>query len=158
MHLLEARRERRKAEAQAAGVAVVGDDVLLPEPRRDLAHRGMLQRHVAPALVGVDVLVAPASVLRAIAERTGPTEGVAPLQVVSVAETLDPEDEAVVRATFGQPVEQIYQATEGLLATSCRAGRLHLNEGHVHVEPEWLDHRRFHPIVTDFTRTTVLFG
>ncbi|MDQ1104725.1 F390 synthetase-related protein [Nocardioides zeae] len=117
--------------------------------------RAPLEEHL-PALVGVDVLVAPASVLRAIAERTGPTEGVAPLQVVSVAETLDPEDEAVVRATFGRPVEQIYQATEGLLATSCRAGRLHLNEGHVHVEPEWLDHRLFHPIVTDFTRTTQL--
>lgn len=117
--------------------------------------RAPLEEHL-PALVGVDVLVAPASVLRAIAERTGPTEGVAPLQVVSVAETLDEEDEAVVRATFGRPVEQIYQATEGLLATSCPAGRLHLNEGHVHVEPEWLDHRRFHPVVTDFTRTTQL--
>lgn len=117
--------------------------------------RAPLEEHL-PRLVGVDVLVAPASVLRAIAERTGPTEGVAPLQVVSVAETLDPQDDAVVRATFGRPVEQIYQATEGLLATSCGAGRLHLNEGHVHVEPEWLDHRLFHPVVTDFTRTTQL--
>lgn len=107
-----------------------------------------------PDLPGTDVLVAPASVLRRIAEAK--PGGLRPVQVVSVAETLDPEDETVVRAAFGLPVEQIYQATEGLLAVSCPAGRLHLNEGHVHIEPEWIDHRRFHPIVTDFTRTTQL--
>lgn len=105
-----------------------------------------------PDLPGTDVLVAPASVLRRIAEAL--PAGLRPLQVISVAETLDPEDEAVISNAFGRPVEQIYQATEGLLAVSCPAGRLHLNEGHVHIEPEWLDHRRFRPLVTDFTRTT----
>ncbi|TNM36425.1 adenylate synthase [Nocardioides albidus] len=105
-----------------------------------------------PALAGTDVLVAPAGVLRRIAEARPRT--LRPLQVVSVAETLEPDDEAVIRAAFGRPVEQIYQATEGLLAVSCPAGRLHLNEAHVHIEPEWIDHQRFHPIVTDFTRTT----
>ncbi len=105
-------------------------------------------------LPGTDVLVAPASVLRRIA--LARPAGLAPLQVISVAETLEPDDEAVIRTAFGRPVEQIYQATEGLLAVSCPAGRLHLNEGHVHIEPEWLDHRRFRPVVTDFTRTTQL--
>lgn len=105
-----------------------------------------------PDLPGTDVLVAPASVLRRIAEAL--PAGLRPLQVISVAETLDPEDETVISNAFGRPVEQIYQATEGLLAVSCPAGRLHLNEGHVHIEPEWLDHRRFRPLVTDFTRTT----
>ena len=107
-----------------------------------------------PGLPGTDVLVAPASVLRRIAQAR--PAGLQPLQVISVAETLDPEDEVVIRDAFGLPVEQIYQATEGLLAVSCPAGRLHLNEGHGHVEPEWIDHRRFHPVVTDFTRTTQL--
>lgn len=107
-----------------------------------------------PDLPGTDVLVAPASVLRRIA--ASKPAGLRPLQVISVAETLDAEDEVVIREAFGLPVEQIYQATEGLLALSCPAGRLHLNEGHVHIEPEWIDHRRFHPIVTDFTRTTQL--
>lgn len=105
-----------------------------------------------PDLPGTDVLVAPASVLRQIA--SAKPAGLRPLQVVSVAETLEPDDESVVREAFGRPVEQIYQATEGLLAVSCPAGRLHLNEAHVHVEPEWIDHQRFHPVVTDFTRTT----
>lgn len=107
-----------------------------------------------PDLPGTDVLVAPASVLRRIA--AAKPAGLRPIQVVSVAETLDPEDEVVIREAFSLPVEQIYQATEGLLAVSCPAGRLHLNEGHVHIEPEWIDHRRFHPVVTDFTRTTQL--
>lgn len=108
-----------------------------------------------PALAGTDVLVAPASVLRRIADLDADERReIRPLQVISVAETLDPEDETVIGEAFGRPVEQIYQATEGLLAVSCPAGRLHLNEGHVHVEPEWIDHRRFHPVVTDFTRTT----
>ena len=105
-----------------------------------------------PGLPGTDVLVAPASVLRQIA--SAKPAGLRPSQVVSVAETLEPDDEALVREAFGRPVEQIYQATEGLLAVSCPAGRLHLNEAHVHVEPEWIDHQRFHPVVTDFTRTT----
>ncbi|GAA1539596.1 adenylate synthase [Nocardioides humi] len=105
-----------------------------------------------PSLPGTDVLVAPASVLRQIASAR--PAGLRPLQVVSVAETLEPDDSALIGAAFGRPVEQIYQATEGLLAVSCPAGRLHLNEAHVHVEPEWIDHRRFHPVVTDFTRTT----
>jgi putative adenylate-forming enzyme len=105
-----------------------------------------------PALPGTDVLVAPPSVLRQIAAAR-PT-GLRPMQVISVAETLEPDDEAVIREAFARPVEQIYQATEGLLAVSCPAGRLHLNEAHVHVEPAWIDHQRFHPIVTDFTRTT----
>lgn len=112
-----------------------------------------VEDHLAD-LPGTDVLVAPASVLRRIAEAR--PAGLRPLQVISVAETLDPEDEGVIAGAFGRPVEQIYQATEGLLAVSCPAGRLHLNEGHVHIEPEWLDHRRFRPVVTDFTRTTQL--
>ncbi|MBS4751879.1 hypothetical protein KG112_03535 [Nocardioides sp. zg-ZUI104] len=115
-----------------------------------------LEQHVA-ALPGTDVIVAPAGVLRRLAELSADAPGrVRPLQVVSVAETLEPDDETMIAAAFGCRVEQVYQATEGLLAVSCPAGRLHLNEAHLHVEPEWLDHRRFHPVITDFTRTTQL--
>lgn len=31
---------------------------------------------------------------------------------------------------------------------------MHLNEEFLYIEPEWLDERRFVPIITDFTRTT----
>ena len=106
-----------------------------------------------------DVLVAPATVLRRLAEAHGSGAlGIAPRQVISVAETLEPDDTVLIEAAFGRRVQQIYQATEGFLGYTCPAGGLHLNEACVHVEPEWLDaaHSRFHPIVTDFTRDTQL--
>jgi putative adenylate-forming enzyme len=54
-----------------------------------------------------DVLVGPPSVLRRLAELCAGRFH--PLQVVSVAETLEPDDEPVIEAAFGVPVEQIYQ-------------------------------------------------
>jgi len=103
-----------------------------------------------------DVLVAPPSVLRRLADAVRAGElPIAPAQVVSVAEVLELDDRVAIGRAFGVPVQEVYQASEGFLGVSCPAGRLHLNEEFVHVEPEWLDpeHRRFRPIVTDFTRT-----
>ncbi len=53
-------------------------------------------------------------------------------------------------------MEEIYQATEGFIAYTCRAGRLHLNEAFLHVEPDWIDEAAglFSPIITDFSRET----
>lgn len=149
--------------------------------RVDFAFHDLLQpfasQIAAVAAHAPHVLVAPATVLRRladaqmeerlpnterlrIAERPPITEGlrITPRQVVSVAETLEPDDAIVIQRAFGCRVQQIYQATEGFLAYTCPAGTLHLNEECVHVEPEWLDeaHTRFHPIVTDFTRETQL--
>jgi putative adenylate-forming enzyme len=102
------------------------------------------------------VLVAPPTVLRRLAGAA--LEGVlriVPAQVVSVAEVLEPDDRTVIGRAFGVPIQEVYQASEGFLGVTCPAGRLHLNEEFLHVEPEWLDddHRLFRPIVTDFTRT-----
>lgn len=113
-----------------------------------------LEEHVA-AVSDVDVLVGPPSVLRELTT-FAELAGLRPTQVISAAETLEPDDAAVIEAAYGVRVEQIYQATEGLLGVSCPDGRVHLNEGYVHIEPEWLDDERFVPIVTDFTRTTQL--
>ena len=106
-----------------------------------------------------EVLVAPATVLRQLAQaQQSGSLRITPRQVISVAETLEPDDAAVIASVFDCRVEQIYQATEGFLGYTCPAGALHLNETCVHVEPEWLDgaHTRFHPVITDFTRTTQL--
>lgn len=73
--------------------------------------------------------------------------------MISVAEVLEPQDRELLRSVFSN-VGEIYQATEGFLASTCRCGTLHLNEEFVHIEPQWLDEHRFVPIVTDFTRTT----
>jgi putative adenylate-forming enzyme len=79
-----------------------------------------------------------------------------PEWLVSVAEVLEPQDEEKLRAIFGVPVLQIYQCTEGLLAASCHAGSLHLQEDLVAVQLEPLDSLsvRFTPIVTDLWRRT----
>lgn len=80
-----------------------------------------------------------------------------PHRLISVAEVLEPQDRRRLEEVFGAPVHQIYQSTEGLLAVSCPAGALHLQEDIVAVQLECLDTTdatRFSPIVTDLWRTT----
>ena len=98
------------------------------------------------------VLVAPATVLTALAARTTAR----PSQVVSVAEVLDGRDRERIEAVFGVRVQEVYQAAEGFLGVTCEQGRMHLNEEWLCVEPEWLDERRerFYPVITDFSRET----
>lgn len=76
-----------------------------------------------------------------------------PEVVISIAEVLEKEDESRLKEAFGLPViHQVYQCTEGCLASTCRCGTLHLNEDIVHIEKEYLDEKRFIPVVTDFER------
>ncbi|EGT4382551.1 CoF synthetase [Cronobacter malonaticus] len=100
------------------------------------------------------IIVAPAQVLRALALAAQAGElKIAPKKVISVAEVLDAQDRALLENVFPD-VGEVYQATEGFLAATCAHGVLHLNEAFIFVEKEWLDARRFVPIITDFTRTT----
>ncbi|WP_291041886.1 F390 synthetase-related protein [Herbiconiux sp.] len=115
----------------------------------------------AAAGAGPHVLVAPASVLAALADRA--REGrlrIRPRLVISVAEVLEPEVAERIRRAWGRAPRQVYQATEGLLALTCEHGSLHLNEESVRVEREWLDaeRTRFTPIVTDFDRRTQIIA
>lgn len=103
----------------------------------------------APTLV-----VGPAQALRALATAVLERRvAIRPHKVISAAEVLEPFDREFLATAFG-PVGEIYQATEGFLGATCSHGTLHLNEAYVHVEPQWLDERRFVPLVTDFTRAT----
>jgi putative adenylate-forming enzyme len=100
------------------------------------------------------IVVGPAQVLRSLAlARAAGRLSIQPDKVISGAEVLDPDDRALISATLGT-VGEVYQATEGFLAATCSHGTLHLNEAHLHVEPQWLDSERFVPIITDFTRVT----
>jgi putative adenylate-forming enzyme len=106
------------------------------------------------------IWVAPPSVLRLLAEekRKGLLKA-GPHRIVSVAETLDPLDARIIREAFSVPLHQVYQCTEGFLASSCRYGTLHLNEDIVHIGKEYVpgesqSRRKFVPIVTDFSRRT----
>lgn len=113
--------------------------------------------HTALTDYAPTVLVAPAQVLRqlALAKLAGKLPGVVPVKVISAAEVLEAVDRELIIRAFGA-VHELYQATEGFLASTCVHGTLHLNEEFVHVEPEWLDERkeRFVPVITDFTRGT----
>ncbi|WP_252089714.1 F390 synthetase-related protein [Pseudomonas sp. MWU13-3659] len=106
-----------------------------------------------------DVLVAPATVLRGLAQAAlAGRLALAPRHILSVAEVLESPDADLVEQAFGRRPQQIYQASEGFLGYTCEAGTLHLNESHLHIEPQWLDaaRTRFQPIITDFSRRTQL--
>lgn len=112
------------------------------------SHHSTLEKQ-APTIV-----VAPAQVLRELALRVQRGElTLAVKKVISVAEVLEHQDRLLLEEVFGE-VGEVYQATEGFLAATCRYGTLHLNEEFLHIEPHWLDERRFTPIITDFTRQT----
>ncbi len=77
-----------------------------------------------------------------------------PQKVISVAEVLTPEDKAYLSNIFKQTIQQVYQCTEGFLASSCEHGTLHFNEDFLIIEKKYIDHEqsRFHPIITDLRR------
>ena len=103
------------------------------------------------------LLAAPPSALLRLAEMPGARDLLAPPGILlSVADVLDDTDRAVIESGFGRKVGQLYQATEGFLAATCPVGRIHWNEDTLVVEKEWLDDgkTRYHPVITDFRRTT----
>ena len=104
------------------------------------------------------ILVAPAQILEQIARAHNRRQiEIAPKRIISVAEVLSPKDSATIETAFGRKPDQVYQATEGLLAYSCRAGNLHLNERFIKFDRDVIDAASgaFCPIVTDFTRISL---
>ncbi|AZV93113.1 CoF synthetase [Bordetella sp. J329] len=100
------------------------------------------------------IIVAPAQVLGALAQALEQGRlDIPPPMVISVAEVLEHQERETLQQRFPR-VAEVYQATEGFLGATCEHGSLHLNEEFIHIEPEWLDERRFQPIITDFTRRT----
>lgn len=83
--------------------------------------------------VRTNILMAPPSSLRILAPAARAIRE-APRLIVSYAEVLDAESKAKLEATFGCPVIEIYQASEGQIGSACRHGTLHINEDLVYVE------------------------
>lgn len=106
--------------------------------------------------IGADIVVAqPSALLMLAAAIDSGKLDIHPETVISIAEVLEKEDEARIKLSFGVDViHQVYQCTEGCLATTCRFGTIHLNEDIVYIEKEYLDEKRFVPIITDFERTS----
>jgi putative adenylate-forming enzyme len=105
-----------------------------------------------------DIIVAPPSVLQAVAQYKILTNSLLqPNKIVSVAEVLEKDVKKEVERVFGQTVHQVYQATEGFLASTCQYGTLHFHEDLVFIERKPLNSDNpaiFHPIITDFHRRT----
>jgi putative adenylate-forming enzyme len=103
-----------------------------------------------------DLLIGPPSLLQLLAREQGKALQIAPEQLISVAEVLEPQDRDELRERFGVLVHQIYQCTEGLIGASCAHGSLHIQEDLVAVQCESIagDPARVAPIVSDLWRTT----
>jgi phenylacetate-CoA ligase len=54
--------------------------------------------------------------------------------LVPIAEVLEPDVREEIAGIFAAPIREIYQASEGIIASSCEQGRLHLNEDFVAVQ------------------------
>ena len=75
-----------------------------------------------------------------------------PRKLFSAAETLDPHERLVIEQRFGGTLGQIYMATEGLIAVSCREGTLHLCDDTMFIELEPAAGGLVTPLITDFSR------
>lgn len=98
------------------------------------------------------ILVAPPSLLRLLVEQQN--LHINPDKIISVAEVLEDVDRKIIESYFSKKLHQIYQTTEGFIASTCPYGTLHLNEDIIMIEKEFLDENRFIPIITDFNRKT----
>ncbi|MBL7814242.1 MAG: adenylate synthase [Saprospiraceae bacterium] len=104
-----------------------------------------------------DILIAPPSVLLEIAYKIENQSFKHNFtKIISVAEVLEEDIRNRLTLTFGQIIHQVYQATEGFLASTCAHGTLHFHEDLVFIEKKYVDETQsvFHPIITDFTRQT----
>ncbi|AWN75442.1 F390 synthetase-related protein [Legionella anisa] len=100
------------------------------------------------------IISAPASVLLALAKEKHRLS-ITPEKIFAVAEVLEKRDEHIISHAFQCQVAQVYQCTEGFLAISDKkSNHLLMNEEYVIIEKEWLDEKRFVPIITDLLRTT----
>ncbi len=109
-----------------------------------------------------NVLAAPPSMLQIISKEINQGRlDITPPRVVSFAEVLYPEVEEELEEIYGCKIHQIYQASEGPIAMSCKKASLHINEDIIKVQTFNSDGTETHPgetcfkmIVTDLHKKT----
>lgn len=112
---------------------------------------------LAPKLEAFDptIIVAPPRMLRRVIESALQLH---PRRVFSAAEKLEAPDRRIIEAGFRRPLHEIYMATEGLFATTCPHGRLHLAEDCMHFEFEPAGNGLVIPIISDFSRKSQIMA
>lgn len=100
-----------------------------------------------------EIIIAPSQVIVKIAEayKSGRLL-INPKKVYYVAEVMSDVDKEYVEKILRLKLDTIYQATEGFLGITCKNKKLHLNEEDLIIEKEWIDNKRFYPIITDLNR------
>ena len=108
-----------------------------------------------------NVLMAPPSLLRQLLPLS--KQIMIPLRrIITHAEVLEPLEKERLEQAFHAPVVEIYQASEGQIASPCRCGSLHINEDLVYVElldeqgrpiPEKAGFRSSRMLVTNLVNT-----
>ncbi len=81
----------------------------------------------------INIIMAPPSLLRLLIPLE-PKIATKLKQIVCYAEVLETEEKERLSAIFGAPVIEIYQASEGQIASACKCGNLHINEDLVYIE------------------------
>lgn len=103
------------------------------------------------------VLIAPPYILNELHEKNVFAKIKTNLkEVISVADVLDKKTKLKLEKSLAKPLHQIYQATEGFLAVTCKHHQLHLNEDILFFEKNYIDQDKgvWSPVVTDYFRTT----
>jgi putative adenylate-forming enzyme len=81
----------------------------------------------------INILMAPPSMMRVLMPFASRIKY--PLKkIITYAEVLSSADRLQFSTIFKAPVIEIYQASEGQIASPCKAGKLHINEDLVYVE------------------------
>lgn len=80
----------------------------------------------------INILMAPPSLIRELL----PSASLLPRfkRIITYAEVLEKEEKARFGKTFQTDIVEIYQASEGQIASPCKCGNLHINEDLVYVE------------------------
>ncbi|MEO8765088.1 MAG: F390 synthetase-related protein [Ginsengibacter sp.] len=100
-----------------------------------------------------DILAAQPSILYELAllKSRGALK-INPVKIISFAEVLNDPEKIFIQETFGCRIVEVYQCTEGVLGFTCDYGVMHLNERFIHFEKEYIEGKRFYPVITDFSR------
>lgn len=81
----------------------------------------------------INVLMAPPSFLRQLLPMVDHIQ-TKPKLIMTYAEVLTDEDRELFKNKFACKVIEIYQASEGQMASACKCGNLHINEDLVYIE------------------------
>jgi putative adenylate-forming enzyme len=74
--------------------------------------------------------------------------------LISYAEILTDDVKQFLADSFGCPVVEIYQGSEGFIASCCKEGNLHINEDLIELELEDMGNGMYKVVVTDLYRET----